>query len=105
MKCQNAKCKSRARVQTMRTKDNGEQTERQKRCPKCGIRFETIELPLNVYRDTIDELKGKIAIEERAKLDEQYKAQDVRNVLDQFRDLLLPRQEAPRGSARTRKRS
>lgn len=104
MKCQNPKCKSRSRVQTMRTKDNGEQTERQKRCPKCGIRFETIELPLNAYRKTIADLKEQIEQANSNANQEQYKAQDVRNVLDQFRDLLLPRQEAARGSARTRKR-
>lgn len=105
MKCQNAKCKSRARVQTMRTKDNGEQTERSKKCPKCGVRFETIELPKVSYLHTIAELQGKIAEQERLKLEGEYKLQDVRAILDTFRDLLLPRQEAPRGSARTRKRS
>ncbi len=104
MKCLNPKCKSRARVQTMRTKDNGEQTERQKRCTKCGVRFDTIELPANVYADTISELKGKIAEAERRELEEKYKLENVKSILETFRDLLLPRQEAPRRSAGSGKR-
>lgn len=98
MKCQNPKCKSRARVQTMRTKDNGEQTERVKRCSKCRVTFNTIELPLNVYSKTIADLKEQIAEAQAQAQQEQSKAEDTRITLDRFRDLLLPRPEAPRRS-------